>query len=202
MTDDALFCRARIVIAQAIHLLTTHFLHHRVVPDQVTCHDGCHGTPLTFATLGATTGTLLSHLRRHLASKVVEPRLAHFLRLPGCTRQKSTASRQTRPSFYLSQHTRQAACSLTEHQLQQYGLEILVLGLAEALAKAQKVLTKSGIQTYSRPTHSSSPLVPGFVTLVVHGDQLRRNSSLGKVLQHTFSWLQSKNCKLSDHRSP
>src|SRR6266702_878549 len=90
---------------------------------------------------------------------------------PGGFRQKATQSCQTGAIRNLPQQAREGSCSLTEHQSQQHGHEVLILGFGEHLPKPFCKVADIFIQAYNGDRHWTPPWPQGwlFLPLIPHG---------------------------------
>src|SRR5439155_8387643 len=133
--------------------------------------DGCFGTTSTLGLHLAFSLELCCHFGLHLFPKMPQPAFCYLCLLPGGFRQKATQSGQTWSIRNLLQQSRERSCSFAEHQAQQYGHEVLILGFREHLAKPLCKVAQLVIQTYNGNRHRTPPWIQGclFFSLIPHG---------------------------------
>src|SRR6266516_3498867 len=161
MTGHALVFGRRMMPAQSLHLLGFALVYRRVIPNQIPCHDGCFGTASTLGLPLALSLELCCHLWLHLFPEMPQPAFGHGCLFPRRFRQKATQSRQTGSIRNLLQQTRERSCPFAEHQPQQYGHEVLVLGVGEHLPKAFCKVAYLFVQTYNGYRHRTPPWIQG-----------------------------------------
>src|SRR5258708_3049753 len=153
MTAPSLVLGRRMMQAQSLHLFRLALVHRRVIPNQIPCHNGWLGTasplylPLTLALL------FCYDYRLHGFPKGPQPLLCYRCCFPGGFRQKAAQPCQARSVSNLMQQSSQGSCSFTEHQPQQYGHEVLVLGLREKSAVPFAKVAQVLVQTYNGNWH-------------------------------------------------
>src|SRR6266571_1181621 len=171
MTGDPFPLRRRMMLPQPFHLLAFRLVHRRVIPDQIPCHDGLLGRASMLGLLLALSLELYCHLRLHRLAKVPQPAFCHGFGFPGRFGEKAAQSCQAPSSATLTQQAAQGSPSFTLHQPQQYGHEVLVLGLREQFLEPLGKVAHLFIQTYNGNWHWTPPWSQGllFFSLIPHG---------------------------------
>jgi hypothetical protein len=126
--------------ALTAHLAPFGFDMHRVVEDQVTCHNGCLGTPNPFGSLRFEALMFGLNQGLHSLPKALAPGVDQFFWRPRPLVQKP---RQPGEADSLANGPQQAGHGspfFTFDQGQQYDHEVLPLALGEAVAKGGQEL--------------------------------------------------------------
>ncbi len=157
VSGDAAIMTGRVMRTQSGHLFTLRLILRRVVPNQITCDDGFPGASLPFWALATLARVFLLDRFAQLFMKALRPGSRDF----SCRPRRSThETRQTTDALsvcHLAQQSAQRVRFLAQHQRQQYGHQVLILGLAQALAKRLAKLAQPRIQTDNRDRHRVSP---------------------------------------------
>jgi hypothetical protein len=166
--------------SQSLHFLALGFLHGRVIPNQIPCHDVLLGR---FRRLGASrrcrcsSASTIGPIPLESVSTTALPRRWFHTGLPSGNGSALPDSDSRQPDATGPSRS----TSLTEHQPQQDDHEVLILRLAQVVTEPFGEVAQVRVQTYNGDRNGTPPWLKGFLFtfLIPHG-VLSSNPSLKK----------------------
>jgi hypothetical protein len=163
MPDDSFALCARVMPAQAFHLFASLLAYCRVIPYQVTCHDGFLGSASSLATTFFLQPDMFSlDLSYHLLLELALPVPTNVFGRPRRLAHKTAHARQANRGCDLAQQACHCPAPLVQHHPQQYDHEILELGLTETASELGQIMAQPFIKTYDWHSHSSPRVIDSF----------------------------------------